>query len=65
MRSRLAGGLFSAMVLIGLALSVPGIGAAADDFYAGKTLQIIVSSGVGSLGTVPQSKRLTTPTRSR
>jgi tripartite-type tricarboxylate transporter receptor subunit TctC len=47
MRSRLAAGAFAAIVLVGVAASAPSLGAA-DDFYAGKTLRIIVSSGVGA-----------------
>jgi tripartite-type tricarboxylate transporter receptor subunit TctC len=41
------GNLGGACAIIGLALSAPSITAAAD-FYAGKTLEIIVSSGVGA-----------------
>lgn len=37
-----------AVLTVGVALSAPSSRAAAEDFYAGKTLQIIVSSGVGT-----------------
>ncbi len=39
--------LCTTLAVIGAALSVPCIPAAAEDFYAGKTLEIIVPSGVG------------------
>jgi tripartite-type tricarboxylate transporter receptor subunit TctC len=36
-----------ALIAIGVTVWAPGFAAAAEDFYQGKTLQIIVSSGVG------------------
>jgi len=48
MRDRLIRNLGAALTAIGVALLAPGMRAAAEDFYAGKTLQIIVSSGVGT-----------------
>ncbi len=47
MRTWLARSL-GAVLTVGVALSAPSSRAAAEDFYAGKTLQIIVSSGVGT-----------------
>lgn len=45
---RLIAKLGAAIAVIGVALSAPAVRAAAADFYRGKTLQILVSSGVGA-----------------
>jgi tripartite-type tricarboxylate transporter receptor subunit TctC len=46
MRVRLIGSLSAACAMVGAALSTPA--AAGEGFYAGKTLEILVSSGVGA-----------------
>jgi tripartite-type tricarboxylate transporter receptor subunit TctC len=48
MRVRLIGSLGAALIVIGAALLAPSASAVAADFYQGKTLEIIVSSGVGA-----------------
>lgn len=45
---RLIAKLGAAIAVIGVALSAPAVRAAAADFYRGKTLQILVSSGAGA-----------------
>jgi tripartite-type tricarboxylate transporter receptor subunit TctC len=47
MRVRLIGSLAAAIAVIGVALSTLPTPAVAEDFYRGKTLDIIVASGVG------------------
>jgi tripartite-type tricarboxylate transporter receptor subunit TctC len=48
MRVRLIGTLGAAIAVIGVALAAPAVRAADDNFYRGKTLEIIVSSGAGA-----------------
>jgi tripartite-type tricarboxylate transporter receptor subunit TctC len=48
MRVRLVGSLGAALTLIGVMTVPPEVGAATADFYQGKTLEIITSSGVGT-----------------
>ncbi len=47
MRVRLIGRLAAAIAAIGVALSTPATRTVAKDFYRGKTLDIVVASGVG------------------
>ena len=47
MRVRLIRHVGAALIVLGVTVLAPGVRAVAADFYQGKTLQIIVSSGVG------------------